>query len=78
VGGNAGGCALIIPGSGSDTCITFDAVNSAFNTALGRVGPLQHQGPILRNSVSAEIFSCKFFAPKKYKIMYLGFYKQKP
>jgi hypothetical protein len=43
-GGSNGGCALIIPGPGSDTCITFDAVNSAFNTAVGRVGPLKHQG----------------------------------
>ena len=37
------GCALIIPGAGSETCITFDAVNSAFNTALSRLRPLQHQ-----------------------------------
>ena len=38
-----GGCALIIPGPGSDTCVTFEAVDAAFNTALSRVGPLQHQ-----------------------------------
>ena len=43
VGASASGCALIIPGPGSDTCVTFDAVNSAFNTALSRVGPLEHQ-----------------------------------
>jgi len=39
------GCALIIPGTGQDTCITFEAVNNAFNTALSRNGPLIHQGP---------------------------------
>lgn len=38
-------CALIIPNAGQDTCITFDAVNNAFNTALRQHGPLLHQGP---------------------------------
>jgi len=38
------GCALNLPGiTGQETCITFDAVNKAFNTALEQNGPLTQQ-----------------------------------
>jgi hypothetical protein len=38
-------CALILPSGQRSICITYSSVNSAFNAALGRYGPLVHQGP---------------------------------
>lgn len=38
-------CALILPSAQRNICITYSSVSGAFSAALGRQGPLVHQGP---------------------------------